>query len=53
MNKMDWFSLRKKALKDTMVAVASSVNDDNLITQSISAMEELDKASNTLVKRLR
>lgn len=50
---MDWSSLRQKALADTKEKVAASVNDDNLISQSISAIEELDKAANLLVRRLR
>lgn len=50
---MDWHSLRLRALKDTKAAVAAAVNDDNLITQAVSAVEELDRNANTLVRRLR
>ncbi|MBN1275718.1 hypothetical protein JXA12_05515 [Candidatus Woesearchaeota archaeon] len=50
---MDWQALRQRALKDTKRAVATSVDDDNLITQAISAMEDVDRAANTLTRRLR
>ena len=50
---MNWYSLRQKALATTKEKVASSVNKDNLISQAISAVEELDKAANLLVRRLR
>jgi nucleolar protein 56 len=50
---MDWLTLRNKAMRETKLAIAASVNEDNLITQTMSAIEELDKGSNTLVKRLR
>jgi len=50
---MNWDKLREQALKDTKKKVADSVNDDNLIIQSISAVEELTKTSNLLLRRLR
>ena len=50
---MDWQALRTKAITETKRAVAAAVTDDNLITQSISAIEELDRNANTLVRRLR
>lgn len=50
---MDWAQLRMKALEATKKAVAASVGDDQLITQAISAIEDADKAANTLAKRLR
>ncbi len=45
--------VREKALELTRVKVATSVNEDNHIMQSISAMEDLDKAANLLIRRLR
>lgn len=50
---MDWSQLREKALVFTRKQVAQSVGDDNLISQSISAIEDVDKAANLLVRRLR
>lgn len=50
---MEWSAVRKEALASTAAAVAASVGDDNLISQAISAVEELDKAANLLVRRLR
>ncbi len=53
MNWNNWSQVREKALELTRVKVAESVNEDNHIMQSISAMEDLDKAANLLIRRLR
>ncbi len=45
--------LRSLVISFTKKAVASSVSDDNLIIQASSAVDELNKAANLLVKRLR
>jgi nucleolar protein 56 len=50
---MDWPTLRKQALLATRKALSASVTDDNLIIQTVSAIEECDKAGNLLSKRLR
>ena len=42
-----------KNLQLTKLAVKNSVNEDNLIIQSIKSIDELDKAINLLAKRLR
>ncbi|MBI2143662.1 NOP58 family protein [Candidatus Woesearchaeota archaeon] len=45
--------LREIVISFTKKAVAESVNDDNLIIQSSSAIAELNKAANLLIKRAR
>lgn len=45
--------LRNLVISFTKKAVSSSVSDDNLIIQASSAVDELNKAANLLVKRLR
>ena len=40
-------------LKETKQKIKDSVNDDNLIIQTINCIEELDKTSNLLLRRLR
>ncbi|MEW5896928.1 MAG: NOP5/NOP56 family protein [Nanoarchaeota archaeon] len=42
-----------KNMQLTKQSIKDSVNDDQLITQAISNISELDKTSNTLTKRLR
>ncbi len=37
----------------TRVGIRTSVNNDNLIVQAVNSIEEIDKAANMLVKRLR
>ncbi|MBI2141334.1 hypothetical protein HYU16_02825 [Candidatus Woesearchaeota archaeon] len=45
--------LRDIVISFTKKAVAASVSDDNLIIQASSAISEINKAANMLVKRLR
>ncbi|MBI2176660.1 hypothetical protein HYU40_04945 [Candidatus Woesearchaeota archaeon] len=45
--------LREIVISFTKKAVAGSVSDDNLIIQASSSVDELNKAANLLVKRLR
>ncbi|MBI2580617.1 hypothetical protein HYV85_02310 [Candidatus Woesearchaeota archaeon] len=45
--------LREIVISFTKKAVAASVSDDNLIIQASSAVDELNKAANMLVRRLR
>ena len=45
--------LRGIVISFTKKAVAASVSDDNLIIQASSSVDELNKAANMLVKRLR
>ena len=45
--------IRDIVISFTKKAVAASVSDDNLIIQASSAVDELNKAANMLVKRLR
>ncbi|MBN1386729.1 NOP58 family protein [Candidatus Woesearchaeota archaeon] len=44
---------REKAIRTVKMQVSNSVNDDNLIIQTTSSIEELDKSINTHAKRLR
>ncbi|MDP3990038.1 MAG: hypothetical protein Q8Q01_02425 [archaeon] len=46
-------SFSEKNKEITKKAIKDSVNEDNLITQTISNITELDRAGNLLVKRLR
>ncbi|MBD3208790.1 hypothetical protein GF367_00015 [Candidatus Woesearchaeota archaeon] len=50
---MEWQRLREKAFTTTKEALAASVNDNHLIIQAVASMEDLDRTSNTLIKRLR
>ncbi|MFH2028372.1 MAG: NOP5/NOP56 family protein [Nanoarchaeota archaeon] len=45
--------LRRQNIELTRKAVKSSVNEDVLIVQAISNIEDINKAANSLVKRLR
>ncbi len=53
MKKENLKKLREKNLELTKKAVKESVNDDNLISQTINSIEDADRVANTLVKRLR
>ncbi len=50
---VDLKSLREKNLKLTKQKIRDSVNEDNLISQAINSIDEIDKVSNILVKRLK
>ena len=50
---MDLAKLREKNLQLTKQKLKESVNEDNLIIQTVSNCEELNKILNMLVKRLR
>jgi len=50
---MEFVALRKKLIEDTKKQIARSVTPDLLLIQSISSIEELDRALNMLTKRLR
>jgi len=52
-NKKYYSAFAEKNKEITRKAIKESVNEDNLITQTISNITELDRASNLLVKRLR
>ncbi len=52
-NKKDFAHLRAENLKRTRQALKQSVSPDMPITQAISGIDELDRACNLLVKRLR
>lgn len=44
---------RENNIHLTKIAIRNSVNNDNLIIQTVNAVAEIDKAANMLVKRLR
>ncbi|HME86814.1 MAG TPA: Pre-mRNA processing ribonucleoprotein, partial [Candidatus Nanoarchaeia archaeon] len=50
---MDIQKLRQEAIVQVRAQLRNSVSDDLLIIQTISNMEDLDKASNLLSRRLR
>ena len=52
-DKANFQEFRKKNLNITKNKIKESVNEDNLIIQTISSNEELNKVINILVKRLR
>ena len=49
----DLKKLRDLNLKIAKKKVKESINEDNLISQTINSIDEIDKVSNTLVKRLK
>ncbi len=53
MMKMDFAEKRLELLNETKQKISKSIQDDNLISQSISSITEIDKAVNLLSKRLR
>ena len=52
-NKNFFDDFQNKNLQMTKSAVKNSVNEDNMIIQSVKSIDELDKAINLLAKRLR
>lgn len=50
---MDFKKVRDEAFLFTAEQLRKSVNEDNFVMQSISSIEEIDKATNMLSKRLR
>ncbi|MBT3405786.1 NOP58 family protein [Candidatus Woesearchaeota archaeon] len=52
-DKIDLKELRIRNILETKIAIANSLTKDMLLVQSINNVEEIDKVSNTLAKRLR
>ena len=50
---MDFQELRLNLIKESKEKIKASINDDNLVSQAISSIHEIDKAVNILSKRLR
>jgi nucleolar protein 56 len=53
MGKVDYAKIRRQNLLETKKKIKESVNEDNLISQAINSIEEIDKIINMLSKRLR
>ncbi len=49
----DFRELRKKLIAETRKKIKESVSEDNMIVQSVSSIEEADRAANMLARRLR
>jgi RNA processing factor Prp31 len=52
-DKIDLKELRIRNILETKIAIANSLTKDMLLVQSINNVDEIDKVSNTLAKRLR
>lgn len=50
---MDFKELRLELIAETKKKISDSVGADNLISQAINSLSEIDKANNILAKRLR
>lgn len=50
---MDFQERRLKLIEETKAKIAASIGDDNLISQAINSIGEIDRAVNILSKRLR
>ncbi|MBD3309697.1 hypothetical protein GF351_00605 [Candidatus Woesearchaeota archaeon] len=50
---MDRSRIRERCIRTTKQRIRESVKDDNLVIQAVSSIEEVTKAANILIRRLR